>query len=219
MPTPAERRALFFLSALLALGGAARVFASRTGNNPPPSLEERAALDTQIRAVDSARRKKPPGKRSAAKRNRRQSNSALSPEPNIPPGYGASQSPIDNPALPVLPRAPRRSKRKRPDSSATSYPPTPHIDLDVAPASDIERLPRIGPALARRISADRDALGPFGALAVLTRVRGVGPALARILKPYVTFSLKPRPHRVADPGGRGTTRKPRRSRPRVSDPP
>jgi hypothetical protein len=53
----------------------------------------------------------------------------------------------------------------------------------------------------------------------LKRVRGVGPALARILAPHVTFSLQPRPPRVDRPDGRGAVRKPRRSRARVPDPP
>jgi competence protein ComEA len=62
------------------------------------------------------------------------------------------------------------------------------IDLDVAGAAEIERLPRVGPALARRIVASRDSLGPFGSLAALTRVKGIGPATAERLAPLVTFS-------------------------------
>ncbi|MCL4212452.1 MAG: helix-hairpin-helix domain-containing protein [Gemmatimonadales bacterium] len=67
------------------------------------------------------------------------------------------------------------------------------LDLDVASAAELERLPGIGPALAARIVADRSALGPFGSLEGLQRVKGIGPALARRLQPHVTFSLPPRP--------------------------
>lgn len=67
------------------------------------------------------------------------------------------------------------------------------LDLDVATAVRIEQLPRIGPALAARIVADRDSNGPYGSLDELQRVRGIGPALARQLAPLVTFSLQPRP--------------------------
>ncbi|HEX5581567.1 MAG TPA: helix-hairpin-helix domain-containing protein, partial [Gemmatimonadaceae bacterium] len=66
------------------------------------------------------------------------------------------------------------------------------VDVDRASAEELETLPRIGPALARRIVADRDSLGPFGSLEELQRVRGIGPALARGLEGRVTFSGTPR---------------------------
>jgi hypothetical protein len=62
------------------------------------------------------------------------------------------------------------------------------MDLDVADAAQIERLPRVGPALARRIVASRDSLGPFGALSGLRRVKGMGPATLERIAPLVTFS-------------------------------
>jgi len=61
------------------------------------------------------------------------------------------------------------------------------IDLDAAPADEIERLPGVGPALARRIIADREAGGPFGSLEGLDRVPGIGPATLRTLAPWVRF--------------------------------
>jgi competence protein ComEA len=62
------------------------------------------------------------------------------------------------------------------------------VDLDVADTVQIGRLPRVGPALARRIVANRDSLGPFGTLAALRRVKGVGPATLERLAGLVTFS-------------------------------
>jgi competence protein ComEA len=70
------------------------------------------------------------------------------------------------------------------------------VDLDRASAAEIERLPGIGPVLARRVVANRDSLGPFGSLKALERVKGIGPATAKRLAPYVTFSLSPRPSGV-----------------------
>ncbi len=215
MPTPAERRALFFVSALMVLGGTVRAYAALAGPNGAPSTQERQALDQQIRSVDSAKQKETARKKAkTAKRPRKGTV-----EHAVPPGTGVSQSGPNPAPTNVFLRVPRKRKTKSTDPSENAARTHAPLDVDLASAADIQRLPRIGPVLARRIVADRDSLGPFGSLDGLTRVRGIGPALARILKPYVTFSLEPRPPRVADPGGRGTTRKPRRGRSRVSDPP
>jgi competence protein ComEA len=82
-----------------------------------------------------------------------------------------------------------RNSGRRPRKAAASAPepPTP-IDLDTASASDIEKLPGIGPALAKRIVADRDAHGTFGCLAALDRVKGVGPALLARIDSLAAFS-------------------------------
>jgi len=66
------------------------------------------------------------------------------------------------------------------------------LDVDQADVDALDRLPGIGPALARRIVEDRDANGPFGSVDGLQRVRGIGPALAARLAPLVTFSGVPR---------------------------
>ena len=69
----------------------------------------------------------------------------------------------------------------------------PAVDVESASAAELERLPRVGPALARRIVSDRSAHGPFGSLEGLQRVRGIGPAMARQLQGYVTFGGTGRP--------------------------
>lgn len=61
------------------------------------------------------------------------------------------------------------------------------VDVDRAPADELQRLPRVGPALARRIVEEREAHGPFGTLESLRRVTGVGPRLLRDLASHVTF--------------------------------
>jgi competence protein ComEA len=67
------------------------------------------------------------------------------------------------------------------------------IDVDRASAAELEALPRVGPALAKRIVDDRDANGPFGSIDALQRVKGIGPAMAKALEPRVTFSTSRRP--------------------------
>jgi DNA uptake protein ComE-like DNA-binding protein len=69
--------------------------------------------------------------------------------------------------------------------------PGERVDLDTAGVTDITRLPRVGPALARRIVDWRTAHGPFGSLARFDSVPGVGPALLAAIRPYVSFSGVP----------------------------
>ena len=77
---------------------------------------------------------------------------------------------------------------RRPPSAAA----TPPLDLDVATIDEIAAIPLIGPALARRIVADRIENGPFGSIVELERVQGITAAYARRLSPFVTFSRPPR---------------------------
>jgi competence ComEA-like helix-hairpin-helix protein len=62
------------------------------------------------------------------------------------------------------------------------------VDVDRATAEELVRLPRVGPALAARIVAERDAHGPFGGLDGLGRVSGIGESTRESLRPWVTFS-------------------------------
>jgi competence ComEA-like helix-hairpin-helix protein len=60
------------------------------------------------------------------------------------------------------------------------------VNVNRATAVELEALPGIGPALARRIVADREAQGPFATVAALDRVSGIGPALLARLGRLVT---------------------------------
>lgn len=71
--------------------------------------------------------------------------------------------------------------------------PGERIDLDRASPAEIARLPRVGPGLAKRIVADRDARGPFGNIAGLDRVPGVGAGLLAAVEEHVRFSGRPAP--------------------------
>jgi competence ComEA-like helix-hairpin-helix protein len=143
MPTPAERKALLFISVVLVLGVSNRAYRTLHGSSPTDS-RARSALEAQIKAADSARR------------------SGL-----------------------------RKPKRERKQKAPPK--PTGPVDLDLASAKEIEALRHIGPALAKRIVADRDSLGPFGSMEGLSRVKGIGPSMVAKLDSTVTFSLVPRP--------------------------
>lgn len=80
--------------------------------------------------------------------------------------------------------------------------PDEQIDVDRATAEELTRLPRIGPTLASRIVTDREDNGPFGSLDGLTRVSGVGPALAQTVRRHVTFSGRPKPSSLPTAGAR-----------------
>lgn len=99
----------------------------------------------------------------------------------------------------ALPVRQARKTAKQPRVKPESQPPTPAppVDLDVASAEEIERLPGIGPHLAARIVRDREQHGPFGGWEALDQVKGVGPSLRRALDTIVRFSGPPRA------GGRG----------------
>src|SRR2546426_5655187 len=66
--------------------------------------------------------------------------------------------------------------------------PGERVDLDQADVTEITRLPRVGPALARRIVDWRAQHGPFGSLPRLDSVSGIGPPMLEAIPPYVIFS-------------------------------
>ncbi len=66
------------------------------------------------------------------------------------------------------------------------------IDIDRAGVRELERLPGVGPGLARKIIADREARGAFGGLEGLDGVPGIGPALLARIAPSAAFSGPPR---------------------------
>jgi len=95
----------------------------------------------------------------------------------------------------------RAGFRKGKHAPPVKSPPKPAgpVDMDVADAAEIESLRNIGPALARRIVADRDSFGPFGSIDGLSRVKGIGPSMVVKLGSSVTFSLVPRPTNTVIP--------------------
>ncbi len=78
-------------------------------------------------------------------------------------------------AAPVA--APAAPPVRRPAGARTEKPPGgAALDLNRATARELEALPGIGPALARRILAYRESEGPFHTVEDLRKVAGIGPA-------------------------------------------
>jgi comEA protein len=71
-------------------------------------------------------------------------------------------------------------------SSATEAQAINPININTAGQKELEKLPRIGPATARRILEYRSAHGSFPNVESLTRVRGIGPKTLARLKPLIT---------------------------------
>jgi len=90
--------------------------------------------------------------------------------------------------LPVERRGSPAGHRDSAAAAARPLQPGETLDPDLATVQELLRLPRVGPALARAIVADREARGPFGGLTGLDRVPGVGPRLLEVLRPYLRFS-------------------------------
>jgi competence protein ComEA len=60
------------------------------------------------------------------------------------------------------------------------------ININTASASQLEELPGIGPVLAERIVAYREANGPFARVEELARVEGISPAMVEEMRDQIT---------------------------------
>jgi competence protein ComEA len=59
------------------------------------------------------------------------------------------------------------------------------IDINHADEAQLLLLPGVGPALARRIVAYRNANGPYESIDTLNAVSGIGPKTVSRLRPYI----------------------------------
>jgi competence protein ComEA len=71
------------------------------------------------------------------------------------------------------------------ERSSGRKPPPVRTNLNTATAEQLQRLPRIGPALAGRILEYRRQHGGFRSAAELTEVRGIGDKTMERLAPWV----------------------------------
>lgn len=200
MATPSEQKALAFVAMIALLGGVVRVVRASAPANPT-SLEQQAVA-RQATAAESAARAGPPrkghGLRIARPRRGSAEPTVIGGVASVPPmpGPGAELAhhgfPPPGPRIDVDYRTNRQSvssevsKTSRGAGEAIAL-----VDLDRASEREIERLPWVGPALARRIVANRDSFGGFGSLDALERVKGLGPATRKRLANRVTFSADP----------------------------
>lgn len=63
---------------------------------------------------------------------------------------------------------------------------SPPVNINTATAEELQTLPRIGPAMAQRIIAWREAHGGFRSVDELDAVPGIGPSMLENLRPLVT---------------------------------
>ena len=63
--------------------------------------------------------------------------------------------------------------------------PTHRIDLNRATRAELMQVPGVGPQLADRIVADRDARGRFARVDDLSGVHGIGDATLNRIRPWV----------------------------------
>ncbi len=192
MPTVAERNALVFVAALAVVGAGVRVANARrfahevneaagivsAGSGTPAAR----ALEAQIAAVDSARAAAPTRSRKSGPTRRRSSSARVdrsTPQGNASPSTDAGDGP----------RTRRSTARERPPPVSPDNP----IDINSATAAQLEELPRVGPALAKRMIAWRTANGRFTSEDDLRHVAGIGVTTAALLVPLVTFSSGHRP--------------------------
>lgn len=193
MPTPAEQKALAFVALVVLLGGAVRVVRGSALSSPAASAGEQQSLARQTFAASSsavaaaARNGKGRGKATTKTPKRRYAGAKFDSTGVLIEGSGVVGT---TGFPPPSPRIDIDSRGVQAYGASNSPPPAgaKRIDLDVALPEEIERLPRVGPALARRIVANRDSLGPFGSLSGLRRVKGIGPATIDRLEHLVTFS-------------------------------
>lgn len=171
MATADEKKAMAFLLAVALVGAGVRWvgvqrFESdliRQAERSAPAAGAERALAAQLAAIDSLR---------ALPRKSRTRSRA---------GQGRA-TPSRSTAAPP---------RSQPPPQATD--PPPRIDVNSATVAELERLPRVGPALAQRIIEHRQRHGPFQSAEDLRHVRGIGPSTVRLLEPLVTFSGRHRP--------------------------
>jgi competence ComEA-like helix-hairpin-helix protein len=197
MPTPSEQKALAFVAIVVVLGGAVRVV--RAGSAPQPTVMEQQALARQASAAESAASAAKPRKGAKSARSRRGAS------PRVVGGLAGAAPTFDRSGLLTTesgnngfpPPSPRIDIDSRRGNTAPILRGSPQrgtpatgqkVDLDLATVDEIDRLPRIGPALAKRIVANRDSAGPFGSLVGLGRVKGMGAATLEQIAPLVTFS-------------------------------
>jgi competence protein ComEA len=205
MATPSEQKALAFVAMIVLLGGVVRVV--RAGAPPDPTSAEQQALARQAVAADSAaaesaearsRRRTARPAKAARPRKSATEPTVIGGVPSVPAGTPPGTALSHHGFPPPGPRIDVDYRANPPsDFSGVIVPPRGvgaagvPVDLDRATQREIERLPWVGPALARRIVANRDSFGSFGSLESLGRVKGVGQATRNRLAALVTFSGGP----------------------------
>lgn len=78
-----------------------------------------------------------------------------------------------------------RAKPKASGSSSSESGPTGMVSLNTANQAQLESLPGIGPATAKKILEYRQSHGGFSSIEELTAVKGIGPKKMEAVRPFV----------------------------------
>lgn len=84
-------------------------------------------------------------------------------------------------------RSARRARARRAKKAEARQPLRGALNVNTASASELRRLPGIGPSLAERIVAWRQRRGKFRRLRDLRRVKGIGQKTLAKLRPYLVL--------------------------------
>ena len=95
----------------------------------------------------------------------------------LPQAISADTPPSPQPPTPASPRPTAMSAKK-------IQPGDPPINVNTAPADDLQRLPGVGPVMAQAIIASQTA-APFQTVNDLDKVKGIGPKTLEKLRPFV----------------------------------
>ncbi len=118
---------------------------------------------------------------------------ASAPEPT------PARQPAQTPAAPSAPPASVTPAASPQASAGTSSaqstvpeflrtPPRPRVRLNHAGLDDLQEIPGVGPALARRIIYYRAMHGPFRSFQELDQVEGIGPSTIAEIRLYATLN-------------------------------
>ncbi|MEK7278719.1 MAG: ComEA family DNA-binding protein, partial [Chloroflexota bacterium] len=99
--------------------------------------------------------------------------------PTAPPPADSSP-PVGDAPSPTSTRQPSAAN----NPSATASPGA--ININTASQTELETLPRIGPAIALRIIEYRSTYGPFARIEDIKNVKGIGDATFEAIKDYIT---------------------------------
>jgi competence protein ComEA len=103
------------------------------------------------------------------------------PDPQILPPAGVPAALVEE----------TRAAVEREERAGTPLASGERVDPNADDVAELDRLPGVGPALAARIVASREAEGAFRAPTDLLRVSGIGPATLARIEPLLELGAAP----------------------------
>lgn len=84
-------------------------------------------------------------------------------------------------------QAPFHPDTHRAPTDVITRPRPGRVNINLATATELQRLPHVGPVLAGRIVAYREQHGPFKRVEDLRKVKGIGEKTLARIRPYLTI--------------------------------